>query len=62
MEDHIPLRPDRGLLLGRQTFKLSLWDAVFHENDSNSIPHSHSHLVSVLIYWIYSKHKIDKDH
>ena len=36
MEDHIPLRPDRSLLLGRQTFKLSLWDVVFNENDSIS--------------------------
>ena len=36
MEDHIPIRPDRSLLLGRQTSKLSLWDVVFHENNSLS--------------------------
>ena len=32
MEDHIPLMPDRSLLLGRQT---TIWpsnDVVFHEN------------------------------
>ena len=34
MEDHIPIRPDRTLLIGRQTSKWSLWDVVFHENDS----------------------------
>ena len=34
MEDHIPIRPDRSLLLGRQTSKWSLWDVVFHENNS----------------------------
>ena len=34
MEDHIPLRPDRSLLLGRQTSKWSSWDLVFHENNS----------------------------
>ena len=32
MEDHIPIRPDRSLLLGRQTSKWSLWDVVVHEN------------------------------
>ena len=32
MEDHIPIRPDRSLLLGRQTSKRSLWDVVVHEN------------------------------
>ena len=37
MEDHIPIRPDRSLLLVRQTSKWSLWDVVFHENNSNSI-------------------------
>ena len=30
MEDHIPIRTDRSLLLGRQTSKWSLWDVVFH--------------------------------
>ena len=30
MEAHNPIRPDRSLLLGRQT----LWDVVFHENNS----------------------------
>ena len=34
MEDHIPERPDRKLLIGRQTSKWSLWDVVFHENNS----------------------------
>ena len=36
MEDHIPLRTDRSQVLGRQTSKLSLWDVVFHENNSNT--------------------------
>ena len=36
MEDHIPIRPDRSLLLGRQTSKWSFWDVVFHENNFNS--------------------------
>ena len=34
MEDPIPERPDRSLLIGRQICKWSLWDVVFHENDS----------------------------
>ena len=34
MEDHIAIRPDRTLLLGRQTSKWSLRDVVFHENNS----------------------------
>ena len=34
MEDQIPERPDSSLLLGRQTSKSSVWDVVFHENDS----------------------------
>ena len=29
MEEHIPIRPDRSLLLGRQTSKWSYWDVVF---------------------------------
>ena len=33
MEDHIPESPDRSLIIGRQTFKWSLWDVVFHENN-----------------------------
>ena len=33
MEDKIPIRPDRSLLLGRQTSNWSLWDVVFHENN-----------------------------
>ena len=36
MEDHIPIRPDRSLLLGRQTSKWSLCDVVFHENNQGS--------------------------
>ena len=28
MENHIPIRPDRSLLLGRLTSKWSLWDVV----------------------------------
>ena len=36
MEDHMPIRPDRSLQLGRQTSKWSLWDVVFHENNSDS--------------------------
>ena len=35
MEDHIPIRPDVNLLLGIQTSKGSLWNVVFHENNSN---------------------------
>ena len=31
MEDHILIRPDRSLLLGKYTSKWSLWDVVFHE-------------------------------
>ena len=34
MEDHIPLRPDRSLLLGRQTSKWTLWNVAFHENNA----------------------------
>ena len=30
MEDHIPIRPDRDLLLGRQTSQWSSWDVVYH--------------------------------
>ena len=37
MEDHIPEGPDRSLQVGRHTSKLSLWDVVFHENDSTSM-------------------------
>ena len=37
MEDHIPIRPDRSLQLDWRTFKLSLWDVVFHENYSKQI-------------------------
>ena len=32
--DHIPIRPDRSLQLGRQTSKWSYWDVVFHKNYS----------------------------
>ena len=32
MEDHIQIRLDRTLQLGRQTSKWSLWDMVFYEN------------------------------
>ena len=35
MEDHIPIRPDRSLLSGRHTSEWSLWNLVFHENNSN---------------------------
>ena len=38
MEDHIPIGPDRSLLLGRQTSIWSLLDVVFHENNSTSGP------------------------
>ena len=34
MEDNIQIRPERSQLLGRQTSKWSLWDVVFHENNS----------------------------
>ena len=34
MENHIPIRPDRSLQLGRQTSKWSLWYVVFDENNS----------------------------
>ena len=33
MEDTIPIRPDRSVLLGRQSYKWTLWDVVFHENN-----------------------------
>ena len=36
MEDHIPKRPDRSVLLGRQTSKWCLEDVVFHENNSTN--------------------------
>ena len=39
MEDHIPIRTDRSQVLGRQTSKLSLWDVVFHENNSTMSTH-----------------------
>ena len=40
MEDHIPVRSDRSLLLGRPKVdrllnKWPLWDVVFHEYNSN---------------------------
>ena len=38
MDDHIPIRPDRSLLFGRQTSKWSLWEVDFHENNSNCYP------------------------
>ena len=34
MENHIPIRPDRSLQLGRQTSKWSLWAVGFDENNS----------------------------
>ena len=37
MEDHIPIRPDRSLVLGTQSSKVSLWDVVFHENNSINV-------------------------
>ena len=37
MEEHIPIRPDRILLLGRQTSTWSLWDVVFHENNTKPL-------------------------
>ena len=36
MEDQIPLSSDGSLLFGRQTSKWSIWDVVFHENNSIS--------------------------
>ena len=36
MEDCIPIRTDRSLLLGRLTPKWSLWDVVIHENNPRS--------------------------
>ena len=35
MEDPIPIKLDRSLLLGGQTSKWSLSDVVFQENNSN---------------------------
>ena len=46
MEDRIPIRLDRSLLLGRQTSKWSLSDVVFHENHSISIFNFIKNLVS----------------
>ena len=37
MEDHILERPDRSILIVRQTSKWSLWDVIFHENDFKSV-------------------------
>ena len=34
IEDHISIRPDRSLLLGRHTSEWYLWDVIFHKNDS----------------------------
>ena len=34
MEDHIPIRPDRSLLIDRNTSEWSFWDVVIHENYS----------------------------
>ena len=34
MDDQIPIGLDKSLLLDRQTSKWSLWDVVFHENNS----------------------------
>ena len=34
MEDHIPIRLDRTLLLGRQTSRWFLWEMDFQENNS----------------------------
>ena len=36
IEDHILRTPDRSLILSRQTSKWSLWDVVFHENNTSS--------------------------
>ena len=33
MQDNIPIRPDRTILIGRQTSKWSLRDVVFDENN-----------------------------
>ena len=32
MEDHIPERANRSLLIGRQTSKWSLWDVIKDQN------------------------------
>ena len=45
MEDHITIRTDRSLLLGRQTSKWSLWYVVFHENNSTLCWDSISHTI-----------------
>ena len=34
MDDHIPIRPDRSLLFGRQNSKWSLWAVGIHQNNS----------------------------
>ena len=37
MVDHIPIRPYKSLLPGRQTSKWSFWHVVFHENNSKKL-------------------------
>ena len=34
MDDQIPIKSERSLLLGRQISKWSAWEVVFHENNS----------------------------
>ena len=48
IEDHIPIRPDRSLLLGRQTSKWSFWDVVFHENNSTRLCKAQTHFSRVV--------------
>ena len=53
MEDHVPIRPDRSLLIDRNTSKWSLWDVVIHENYSKFIGVSRT-----LLTWRYQLHSI----
>ena len=38
MEDHIQIRPDRSLVVGRQTSKWSLWDVHQKQDQTYQLP------------------------
>ena len=51
MEDHIPMRSDRSLLFGRQTSKWSLWDVVFHWNNSTTKARSNGCNINLWLWY-----------
>ena len=55
MEDHIPIRPDRSLLIGRQTPKWSLRAMVFHENNSTCLYHLQLYSWFRLCKWFFTE-------